>query len=149
MASVAPPPQAEPIVSAGGVLLDASGRVLLIQRARPPAAGTWSLPGGRLEPGETPEQAVVREVLEETAMAADVVCSLGLVEVVAPGGGRFAIHEFLVRARDLASPPHAGDDAGAVRWAGPGDLDPLGVTPEVRRVIAQALAEAHARGLLA
>jgi mutator protein MutT len=149
MAFVPAPPQAEPVVCAGAVLIDASGRVLLIQRALPPAAGTWSLPGGRLEAGETPDQAVVREVLEETALAADIVCPLGLVEVGGPGGERFLIHEYLVRPRDTEPSPRAGDDAAAVRWAVESDLGPLQVTAAVRRVIALALAQAQARGLLA
>ena len=56
---VPPSSQAEPTQVAGAVILDPQGRVLLVRRARPPAAGSWSLPGGRLEPGETPEEAVV------------------------------------------------------------------------------------------
>ena len=50
-------------------MVDGAGRFLLVRRAHPPAQGKWSIPGGRVEPGETGEQAVVRELLEETGLA--------------------------------------------------------------------------------
>ena len=52
----------------GAVVHDAAGRLLLIRRGHDPHRGLWSLPGGRVEPGESPEQAVVREVREETGL---------------------------------------------------------------------------------
>ena len=53
----------------GAVVHDASGRLLLVRRGRDPHRGRWSLPGGRVEAGESPEQAVEREVREETGLA--------------------------------------------------------------------------------
>ena len=52
----------------GGIVHDAQGRLLLIKRANEPGRGRWSLPGGRVEPGETDAEAVVREVREETGL---------------------------------------------------------------------------------
>ncbi len=52
----------------GAVITDESGRMLLILRGHEPGKGLWSVPGGRIEPGETDEQAVIREVREETGL---------------------------------------------------------------------------------
>ncbi len=139
MARVPPASQAQPIPVAGGVILDEQGRVLLVRRANPPSAGSWSLPGGRIEPGETPEQAVVREILEETSLPTRVLAPLGVVEI-AGEGERFAIHEFLLAALDPTIAARAGDDASEVRWVRPDDLPQVPVTPAVARVVARAVA---------
>jgi 8-oxo-dGTP diphosphatase len=57
-----------PIRCVGAVVLDSDGRLLLVRRANDPGRGLWSLPGGRVEPGESDEAAVVREVREETGL---------------------------------------------------------------------------------
>jgi 8-oxo-dGTP diphosphatase len=140
------PPQAEPAIAAGGVILDGQGRVLLVRRGRPPGMGTWSLPGGRVEPGEAPAEAVVREVLEETSLRTRVVCSLGIVEVAAEGY-RYAIHEHLlvaVNAPPLA--PRAGDDACEVRWVAFDELSDLPVSPAVADVVARGVTAASRVG---
>src|SRR5437763_11981549 len=62
----------ERVACAGAVIRDRPGRILLVLRANDPGRGLWSLPGGRVEPGETPEQAVVREVREETGLEVSV-----------------------------------------------------------------------------
>jgi ADP-ribose pyrophosphatase YjhB (NUDIX family) len=64
----------------GGVITDDDGRLLLVQRARPPAAGTWSLPGGRVERGEDDAAAVIREVREETGLDVAAGELVGTVE---------------------------------------------------------------------
>ena len=56
----------------GAVVFDEQGRLLMIQRGHDPGAGLWSIPGGRIEPGETDEQALVRELLEETNLQVKV-----------------------------------------------------------------------------
>ena len=67
----------EAIPCVGAVVFDDSGRLLLIRRANPPAQGTWSLPGGRVEPGESSEDAVVRELHEETGLSGILVREVG------------------------------------------------------------------------
>jgi ADP-ribose pyrophosphatase YjhB (NUDIX family) len=132
----------------GAVVVDRAGRVLLVRRGRPPSVGSWTLPGGRIEPGETPEAAVLREVLEETGVAARVVCSLGVV-AVAREGFSYAIHEHLLVPVASHATPVAGDDAAEARWVAPDDLAALGVRTDAVGVIDAGLTEASARGYLA
>jgi 8-oxo-dGTP diphosphatase len=60
--------QVETILAASAVICDEAGRVLLVLRGRDPQRGRWSVPGGKVEPGETLEQAATREALEETGL---------------------------------------------------------------------------------
>ncbi|HEX8791087.1 MAG TPA: NUDIX domain-containing protein [Polyangiaceae bacterium] len=142
------PPQAEPELAVGAVVVDAQGRVLLVRRGRPPSVGSWSLPGGHVEPGETLEAAIAREVLEETAVRARVVCALGVVPV-AREGYAYEIHEHLLVPLELAPDPRGGDDAADARWVHPADAAAMGLRPDAQAVVASGLAEARRRGLLA
>jgi 8-oxo-dGTP diphosphatase len=140
-----PQAEPEPVVAVGGVVVDRAGRVLIVRRGRPPMIGAWTLPGGRVEEGESLEMAIVREVREETAIAAGMVCSLGLVNI-AREGFAFAVHEhLLVPLGDLAT--RAGDDAAEARWIARRELVELGVLPDAIEVIDRGLAEAYRRGL--
>jgi 8-oxo-dGTP pyrophosphatase MutT (NUDIX family) len=120
------------------------GRVLVIQRARAPGLGTWTLPGGKVEPGESPAGAVVREVLEETGIRVRVVARLEVVPLDGEGFS-YAIHEHLclVDGDDATTCP--GDDAADARWVLPSELEALGVSPAVRRIVSLALTRAEAR----
>jgi ADP-ribose pyrophosphatase YjhB (NUDIX family) len=143
-------PQAEPVEAVGGVVLDREGRLLLVRRGRPPSVGAWTLPGGRVEPGEALEAAVVREVREETGVDAVVVCPLGVVDV-AREGFAYAIHEHLLvvaPGRGPSPPPRAADDAADARWVARDELPALGVLADAVAVVDQGLAEARARGLI-
>lgn len=99
--------------------------------------GAWTLPGGRIEPGETPAAAVVREVGEETGLACRVVCALGVVPVAGEGFS-YAIHEHLLVPLDRAE-PRAADDAADARWAEHAELAALDVRPEATEVVERAL----------
>jgi 8-oxo-dGTP diphosphatase len=138
-------PQAIPVTAVGGVVVDRAARVLVVRRGRPPGVGDWSLPGGRLEPGETTEAAIVREVREETAVRARVVCALGIVTVQREGFA-YAIHEHLLAPELDDALPAAGDDASDARWIERADVPALGMRPDAIGVIDAALAEARARG---
>jgi ADP-ribose pyrophosphatase YjhB (NUDIX family) len=88
---------------------DAAGRLLLVQRANDPGRGRWSIPGGRVEPGETDAEALVREVAEETGLRVAPGHCLGTVR-----RGRYDIADY--RARVVGGALRAGDDAAAVAW---------------------------------
>jgi mutator protein MutT len=108
------------------VIKDPDGRLLLIRRGHEPGAGLWSLPGGRIEPGETDQQAVAREVLEETGLTVDCGQLLGIVELPGPDGSVIDVSDYLVvvTGGELA----AADDADDARWVTAADLDRLPLT---------------------
>jgi mutator protein MutT len=108
---------------AGAVVRDHAGRLLLVQRGREPGRGRWSLPGGRVEPGETAEQAAVREVREETGL--DVVAGelVGRVERPGPGGVTYVIDD--IACTVLGGRLRPGDDADDARWVDTADLELL------------------------
>jgi 8-oxo-dGTP diphosphatase len=98
----------------GAVVHDHSGRLLLIRRATEPGRGLWSIPGGRVLPGERDVDAVRREVREETGLLVEVGPLLGSVLREAPGGAAFDIHDYSARVREGTL--SAGDDAAEARW---------------------------------
>jgi 8-oxo-dGTP diphosphatase len=111
----------------GAVVHDDSGRLLLVRRANPPGAGLWSIPGGKVEPGEDDAAAVVREVAEETGLVVEAGHAVGRVERAAPGGGTFLITDLICRA--VGGSLVAGDDASAAGWFGAEQLAGLPVVP--------------------
>jgi 8-oxo-dGTP diphosphatase len=106
-----------------GAVAVVDGSILLVRRNHPPAAGRWSLPGGRVEGGETMADAVVRELAEETGLEAVCDDLVGWVERI-DAEGHFVIFDFRVTV--LGGPrPRPGDDAGDAAWvplAAVGDL---------------------------
>jgi 8-oxo-dGTP diphosphatase len=110
----------------GAVIKDRGNRLLLIKRGHEPGAGLWSLPGGRIEPGETDEEAVVREILEETGLRVECRDLLGTVELPGLGGEVIEVSDYraVVTGGDLAP----GDDAEDARWVGAAELDALPLT---------------------
>ena len=114
------------------------GRILLVRRARSPAKGLWSLPGGRVEFGETLHAALHREVDEETALKIEIVGLAGWREVVpgAGGGGHYLIMSFA--ARWAAGEPVLNDELDDFRWLQPDALGDLTVTSGLQEVIQQA-----------
>jgi 8-oxo-dGTP diphosphatase len=100
----------------GGIVTDTTGRLLLVRRAHDPEAGRWSLPGGRVEPGESTAGATAREVAEETGLRVAVGDEVGSVRRPAPDGRVFVIHDFRCRPLDPGALPRAGDDAADARW---------------------------------
>jgi 8-oxo-dGTP diphosphatase len=104
---------ARPEVCVGGVALS-DDRLLLIRRGRGPAQGYWSIPGGRVEWGETLAEAVVREVAEETGLMSACAELIGWVERIDDAYHQ-VILDYWVIPLDEADPV-AGDDAAEVAW---------------------------------
>ena len=100
----------------GAVVRDEEGRLLLVRRGTEPGRGLWSVPGGRVEPGETHPEAAAREVLEETGIPVVVGDPVGTVERAGPGGVLYVIDDFHATPRPGATAPTAGDDADEARW---------------------------------
>ena len=131
-----------PLVGVGAVVWDGR-RVLLERRGQPPAQGSWAIPGGLVELGETADAAVRREVREECGIEIEVGPVLGLFEPIQrDSDGRIRYHftviDFLAYYR--AGELQPGDDAADVRWVTPAELAAYELNPATREMIAQALA---------
>jgi 8-oxo-dGTP diphosphatase len=110
----------------GAIIRDDAGRLLLVKRGHEPGAGLWSVPGGRIEPGETDAEALVREMAEETGLQVEPGRLIGRVQ--RPGLG-----EDVIDIRDYAATVtggtlRPGDDAADARWFGEDELAALDVT---------------------
>jgi len=110
----------------GAVIKDDQGRLLLIKRGHAPGAGLWSLPGGRIEAGETDAEALVREMREETGLAVEPGQLVGTVRRPAQDGDVLDIRDYA--ATVTGGTLHAGDDAAEARWVAPGELESLPLT---------------------
>jgi ADP-ribose pyrophosphatase YjhB (NUDIX family) len=110
----------------GAVINDATGRLLLIKRGHDPGAGLWSLPGGRIERGETDAQALVREIREETGLEIEPGALLGAVRRPTGSGDVFDIRDYA--ATVVGGALQAGDDAADARWVPAGELAAMAVT---------------------
>ena len=111
-----------------GAVVVSDGRLLLVERGRGAGVGMWSIPGGRVELGETMEAAVRRELHEETGLEAISTRHLGHVERIG-AGWHFLIHDFLVEVA-CEEGLRAGDDASDARWIALDELnDVQGIVP--------------------
>lgn len=119
-----------------GVVCMRGDEVLLIKRGNPPRQGQWSLPGGRLEWGETLQAGALRELAEETGCQAEI---LGLVDVV--DGVMTTRHYIMIdyAARWTAGEPVAGDDAADARFFTLDEALAIVEWEETRRVIREAV----------
>jgi 8-oxo-dGTP diphosphatase len=114
----------------GAVVHDGAGRLLLIRRGHAPSAGLWSVPGGRVEAGETEAEAVVREVAEETGLRVVPRSVVGRVRI--PGDGvLFTVTDWLCTLAEPDQVPVAGDDADDVLFVDAAGLAALEMAPGV------------------
>lgn len=126
---------AELVLVAAAALIDRDGRVLLAQRDRGPEAGQWEFPGGKLEPGETPEEALVRELREELDLETDASCLAPIAFASQPCGERhllmpvFACRKWRGAAR--------AKEHRALVWSRPEDLLAHDLSPADKPVAAQ------------
>ncbi len=122
----------------GAVVVDGDGRFLMIRRGKEPDIGCWSVPGGRVEPGETDPEAVVREVLEETGLTVRAGAPVGSVERDGPDGVRYVIRDYRCHPEPGADLDgvRAGDDAADVGWFTEDGLRALRCTPLLLETLA-------------
>jgi 8-oxo-dGTP diphosphatase len=116
-----------PVVAVGLVARDPAGRLLLVERGNPPHQGRWSLPGGRVEGGETIAAAAARELAEETGLEAAVGEIAGVVERIGEGF-HYLIVDLWAELPDGAVPVAAGDAADA-RLVGLDELPAYPLSP--------------------
>ena len=124
------PEQSIPCV---GAIITAGDKILLIRRGHEPETGRWSLPGGRIEAGETDEQALIREVREETGLEVAPGPLIGAVDRPRPDGRVLVIRDYAatVTGGRLA----AGDDADDARWFSVSGLAGLSLTTGLEKAL--------------
>lgn len=106
------------MLAVGAIVLD-RGELLLVKRDREPARGEWSLPGGRVDWGESLREAVVREVREETAIDIEVEALAGIAERIVPDDAGEVLWHFVILdfwAKPRSHELRAGDDVSEARW---------------------------------
>jgi 8-oxo-dGTP diphosphatase len=131
--------QDAPVVGVGGIAV-VDGRILMVRRGHGAAAGTWSVPGGRVELGETLHEAVVREVAEETGIRVVIERFLGWAERIDLGAEATTAHhyvllDFEVTPLDAQEQPSAGDDAAEAAWIPLDELDDYRLAPGLREFL--------------
>jgi 8-oxo-dGTP diphosphatase len=125
------------------------GKFLLVRRARPPANGLYTLPGGVVELGEKLTEAVVREVAEETKISIEPVALAGFRETVVRDGDDRVERHFVIlcfAARWCAGEPDLNEELSEARWIEPAELARLPTTPGLAEIVAAAFAQLRAAG---
>lgn len=117
------------VPAAGAVVVDDEGRVLLVQRGHEPERGRWTIPGGKVEQGESPAEAVLREVREETGLDVEVHEELWSLVKPVDDERDYEIHDF--RATVVGGELRPGDDAPDARWFAPDELADLPLTEDL------------------
>ncbi|HMK69969.1 MAG TPA: NUDIX hydrolase [Xanthobacteraceae bacterium] len=119
-----------------------NGRVLIVRRAQPPSQGLYTLPGGAVELGETLEQAVIREIREETDLDIEPIALAGYRQAIArDGAGRIERHFVILpfAARWIAGEVALNEELAEARWLKPTELSRLTTTEGLADIIAAAL----------
>lgn len=125
----------ETTIEAVSVAVRRGETLLLVKRGRPPSAGFYAFPGGRVEPGETPENAVRRELLEETGLTARVVSPLTTMLLTPePGDPAPSFHLAVFLCEEAVGELEAGDDAAEARFFTMAEMQSLPVIASVMRV---------------
>jgi 8-oxo-dGTP diphosphatase len=133
---------ATPILAVSAAIIR-NGKVLIVRRARPPAGGLYTLPGGGVEVGETLIEAVVREVREETALAIEPVALAGYREAITrDNDGRIERHFVILpfAAWWIAGEPMLNDELSEAMWLDPSEIAGLNTTAGLAEIIANAMA---------
>jgi ADP-ribose pyrophosphatase YjhB (NUDIX family) len=135
--------------AAVGAAIFRGGAILLARRARAPAAGLWSLPGGHVEPGEAIEDAVRRELMEETGVSADIAGLAGVRDIVHRNDrGKLLFHKVIVvfYGRWRSGEARAASDVSEVGWFETGALSSLSATEGLSGIAEEAARRLAALG---
>lgn len=133
--------QAPRPVLAASVACFREGRALIARRGRAPSLGLWSLPGGRIEFGETAEEAARRELFEETGASAEILGLAEIVEAIERDASGAAVRHaviFAYSARWTGGEPQESEEAQALAWALPEEIGTYETTEGLARVVAKA-----------
>jgi 8-oxo-dGTP diphosphatase len=134
-----------PIVGVGAVIWNEKDEIVLIRRGSEPRLGEWSIPGGRLEWGESLQDALLREVREETSLDVEIKGLIDVVDFVARDeAGMIQRHYVLIdfASRHLSGELRAASDAAEARWVPYAEINEYPLWSETRRIID---ASAHMR----
>jgi len=126
-----------PRVAVGAIVIK-DDRVLLVKRSKPPGEGLWAIPGGRVELGETLQQAAEREIMEEAGLTIQAKDPVYTFEVIEPDdAGRPRFHYVIVDliAEYVEGELNPGDDVSEARWVTPQDLESLPISQSTREVL--------------
>lgn len=135
----------QPIVGVGAVIIE-QGRIVLVKRRFEPLAGQWSLPGGRLELGETLEAGLAREMLEETGLEVEVGPVVDVFDRILLDPERKVRYHYVLidyLCRPVGGALSHGSDVAAAELVDPGELERYRLTPKATSVIEKALAVAR------
>ncbi|WP_274424229.1 NUDIX hydrolase [Chelativorans sp. YIM 93263] len=131
----------EAVIHAVSLVVYADGHFLLVRRGRPPAEGLFAFPGGRVETGETAEEAVLRELHEETGLVADKISLLREMVLDGDGGRRYRLEVFT--ALEAHGFLCAGDDANHAGWYALDEMRRLPVTASTLAVAEELTARGN------
>ena len=134
--------QSMPIIGVGAVILNQQGEIVLIRRGKEPRRGEWSIPGGRLEWGETLHDGLIREVREETGLIVEIGGLIDVVDAVTRNAAgdvlrHYVLVDFVTRL--IGGELSAGSDAAEARWVPSRDLAEYSLWSETRRIIEAAV----------
>jgi ADP-ribose pyrophosphatase len=129
----------QPQVAVGAIVFQKK-KVLLVRRGHPPAKGLWSIPGGKIELGETLQEAAEREIREETGInirARDPVFTFDVVD--RDDMGRIRFHYVIVDliADYINGELQSGDDAAEARWVSPEEMNKMNISTVTLKVLKQ------------
>ena len=130
-----------PLLGVGAVICQ-NGCVLLVRRANPPLEGEWSIPGGLVETGETTQEALIREVREETSLEIEPVKLVKVFErILRDEQSRVQYHFVLIDylCRVVQGEALAASDVSELSWASADELETYSVAEETCRVIREAI----------
>ena len=136
------PHSPSPIIGVGAVILNQAGEVVLIRRGKEPRRGEWSIPGGRLEWGESVHDALRREVHEETGLKVEIEGLIDVVDAVSRNAAGEAIRHYVLidfLTRPIDGELCAGSDAAEARWVPFDNLAEYSLWSETRRIIEAAM----------